>query len=572
MRLKTLICRWLIAGWLLMLAGVVSAGGMPAPAYPAENGRGNQYAAFPKPLSTYEQVDGGVLATLKARAAEDPFNVAATVIFLLAILHTFSCGWFTKISHHFEHLHREQLQKRSNWLEDAPPEEEEVSFWGTVFHFLGEVEAVFGLWVLALAAAASYYYSWADFRMYIGADCKFTEPLFVVVIMAIAASRPVLRIAERAMAVAASLGGGTASAWWMSVMVLAPLLGSVITEPAAMTIGALLLAKKFYACKPSSVLAYGSLGLLFVNVSVGGTLTSFAAPPVLMVAGKWGWDTWFMLTHFGWKAAAGILLATGVYYLWFRKELGRLVVPDGNGEARAWHDRETPVPAWVTLVHLGFLGFTVWVTHYAVLFVGGFLFFQAFVMATRHHQNAISMRNPMLVGFFLAGLVIHGGCQSWWIEPIILSLQDQTLMFGAAVLTAFNDNAAITYLASQVDGISDSAKYAVVAGAVVGGGLTVIANAPNPAGQNILGRFFEYGVSPLKLVLGALLPTVIVYICLAVLPSGEYLPNYAPPEKRHQTPALELREREKQRQLQEKREAQAPVLPPPAGGAVAPSN
>ncbi|MGA0845837.1 MAG: putative Na+/H+ antiporter, partial [Luteolibacter sp.] len=83
---------------------------------------------------------------------------------------------------------------------------------------------------------------------------------------------------------------------------------------------------------------------------------------------------------------------------------------------------------------------------------------------------------------------------------------------------AFNDNAAITYLASQVEGIAPSAKYAVVAGAVTGGGLTVIANAPNPAGQSILSRFFRDGISPLGLLLAALPPTLIAYACFSFLP------------------------------------------------------
>jgi len=198
----------------------------------------------------------------------------------------------------------------------------------------------------------------------------------------------------------------------------------------------------------------------------------------------------------------------------------------------SWHERETAIPAWVTGVHVAFLGWTVYTAHFPVLFVGGFLFFLAFIMATRHHQNSVSMRSPMLVGFFLAGLVIHGGCQGWWIAPVIVMLPDQALMFGATILTAFNDNAAITYLASQVEGISLTAKHAVVAGAVTGGGLTVIANAPNPAGQSILSKFFENGISPLGLALGALIPTIIVYVCFLLLPSGP-----APEHPLQETPA-----------------------------------
>lgn len=510
------------------------------PAYTDLSGGREQYAKFPIPLEKYEEVEGGVIETIKARAAKDPFNIAASVIFLLAICHTFAASSITKLSHKYEHEHEERLKLRGPRDDEHPDGEPEVSFRATMLHFLGEVEAIFGIWVIALAGAASYFYSWNDFEVYLNKDKVFTEPLFVVVIMAIAASRPVLRFAENVMSKAAAIGKGTPAAWWLSVLIIAPILGSFITEPAAMTIAAMLLAKKFYRFNPPALLAYATIGLLFVNISVGGTLTHFAAPPVLMVAGTWGWDTLFMLEHFGWKAVVGIVISSTLYFLFFRKALFRVAdladgVEDGQLHPQSWEERETPVPVWVTVAHLAFLGWTVYTAHYPVLFVGGFLFFLAFMMATIHHQNELSLKSPMLVGFFLAGLVIHGGCQGWWIAPIIQTLPEQALMLGATILTAFNDNAAITYLASQVDGISLSAKHAVVAGAVTGGGLTVIANAPNPAGQSILSRFFTNGVSPLYLFLGALIPTVIVYACFVLLPNGpakEEIP--APPAQQEE--------------------------------------
>ena len=124
-----------------------------------------------------------------------------------------------------------------------------------------------------------------------------------------------------------------------------------------------------------------------------------------------------------------------------------------------------------------------------------------------------------MVGFFLAGLVTHGGLQGWWIAPVLGSLGDLPLMLTATVLTAFNDNAAITYLATLVPNLALNSKYAVVAGAVTGGGLTVIANAPNPAGQSILGRFFEGGVNPAKLAMAAIIPTIIMGICFMGIPT-----------------------------------------------------
>ena len=529
--LKSFCC---LLATVIFLAPFAANAGQDKPAYPMLKDGSAQYSTFPKPIETYPPAEAGIIKTLKTRAAMEPFNVAASLIFLLAILHTFAASSFTKLSHKLEHDHEEELKRRALRDLQHPDGVAEVSFPATVFHYLGEVEAVFGMWVIALAGAAVYYHSWHDFILYIAKDRIYTEPLFVFVIMAIAASRPVLRFAEILMAKAAEIGKGTPAAWWVSVLTIAPILGSFITEPAAMTIGALLLAKRFYRFDPPPMLAYGTLGLLFVNISVGGTLTHFAAPPVLMVAGKWGWGTLFMLEHFGWKAAIGIALSCGLYFIFFRKQLFSISDradghEDGVIEKSIWHEREDPVPVWVTLVHLAFLGWTVYTAHYPVLFIGGFLFFMAFSNATGHHQNPISLKSPLLVGFFLAGLVIHGGCQSWWIAPVITALPNQALMLGSTILTAFNDNAAITYLAAQVEGLSLAAKHAVVAGAVTGGGLTVIANAPNPAGQSILSRFFKNGISPFGLFLGALVPTLIVYLCFIILPNGTA-------EEHHETP------------------------------------
>ena len=515
----------LLVFFVFSIAPAFASGGGMEPAYTNLKGGGAQYSKFPKPLELYGEEEGSMFETIKARASEDPFNVVASVIFLLAICHTFVAIPIGKLAHKCAHEHEERLKLRGPRDTQHPDGEPEVSFKATILHFLSEVEAVFGIWVIALAAAATYFYSWHDFEVYVSKDKVFTEPLFVVVIMAIAASRPVLRFAEALMSKAAALGKGTPAAWWLSVLIIAPILGSFITEPGAMTIAAMLLAKKFYRFNPPPLLAYGTIGLLFVNISVGGTLTHFAAPPVLMVAGKWGWDSLFMLEHFGWKAVTGVVISSLIYFMFFRKALFSIAdkadgYEDGELHPASWIERETPIPAWIIGIHLAFLGWTVYTAHYPVLFVGGFLFFLAFGLATQHHQNAVSMRSPMMVGFFLAGLVIHGGVQGWWIAPIIQNLSDQALMLGATILTGFNDNAAITYLASQVDGISFTAKHAVVAGAVTGGGLTVIANAPNPAGQSILSRFFKDGVSPLYLFLAALVPTIVVYLCFVFLPNG----------------------------------------------------
>jgi|UniRef100_UPI004049412F hypothetical protein len=471
-------------------------------------------APFPREIDSYEtSAATSVIEVIKARAVQEPFNIVATVIFILAVLHTFMTARIRHWSHVVEARHAKRLKARielSDNDEDGNPDE--VSFGGQILHFLGEIEAVFGIWALVLFIAISVNKGLDTAIYYIGEKVNFTEPMFVVIIMALASTRPVLRLAEKCLRLVARLGKETPLAWWLSILTMAPLLGSFITEPAAMTIAALLLAKQFYDLKPSNRLKYATIGLLFVNISIGGTLTHFAAPPVLMVAAAWGWDMKFMFTHFGWHAISGIVLSNAAYFFIFRKELlglkGAPVVKENPDDA---------IPVWVTGVHLIFLAFTVWMAHYPVLFIGGFLFFLAFSQATAHHQSKTELRTPLLVGFFLAGLVIHGGLQAWWIQPVLGSLGEIPLFAGATILTAFNDNAAITYLATLVPNFSDELKFAVVSGAVTGGGLTVIANAPNPAGQSILQRYFEDGVSPLGLLLAALLPTALVAFSFMVL-------------------------------------------------------
>lgn len=469
-------------------------------------------APFPRPLAEYADAGARLMDTLSARVTAEPFNLVALVIFLLAIIHTFLTARFRHWAHEVEAAHERKLKER-RWTDNNEDLRlDEVSFKGQVLHFLGEVEAVFGLWVVALIAAITAMHGWGTAVDYIGHRVNFTEPMFVVVIMAIASTRPVLRFAEQCLATIAGFGRGTPGAWWLTLLIVAPVLGSFITEPAAMTIAALLLAQRFYELKPSPRFAYATIGLLFVNISVGGTLTHFAAPPVLMVAAPWGWDTAYMFTHFGWKAVIGILVSTLLYYVVFRRELAELgaAAADRAASAGGAPEKDWPIPAWITVVQLLFMAWTVFVAHYPALFIGGFLFFLAFTQATAHHQSKVELKSPLLVGFFLAGLVIHGGLQGWWIEPVLKSLGEVPLFLSATVLTAFNDNAAITYLATLVPGFTDELKYAVVAGAVTGGGLTVIANAPNPAGQSILQRFFPNGVSPLGLVASALTPTVIL--------------------------------------------------------------
>jgi hypothetical protein len=449
---------------------------------------GNPQTPWPLPLEQYNDSHvQGILEILKGRVERQPANLAATIIFFCAVIHTFLTARFRHIAHALDQRGDRQILAR-------------------LVHFFGEVEAVFGIWVIPLVVILQWMVSWEGAIGYLNTQVHFEEAVFVVVIMTIAGSRPVLALAERLLRAVARIGGSTPASWWFTLLSVTPILGSFITEPAAMTIGAVLLSRQFFGRDPSPAFAYATLGLLFVNISVGGVLTNFAAPPVLMVAARWNWSTPFMLQHFGVPAVLGILAANSLYGIVFRKHFARLapIKETGSGHTR------TAAPAWVTMCHLAFIAWSVYSAHHTVMLIGGFLAYLAFFEVTEDYQDPLNLRPPLLVGFFIAGLVVHGGLQQWWIAPLLRGLGELPLLLGAVALTAFNDNAAITYLASLVPDLTEGLRIAVVSGAVVGGGLTVIANAPNPAGQAILGKFFPTGISPARLLAGAIPPTILM--------------------------------------------------------------
>ena len=195
----------------------------------------------------------------------DGFSRIATLIFALAIAHTFGAGAIAAFARRVQRRHDDDARARGVPLSPSVAAE--------LLHLFGEVEAVFAIWAVVLLVAMSMALGWEAARHYVNDTVTYTEPLFVVVIMALASTRPVIGLAEGMLRRVAELGGRTPGAWWVSILIVAPLLGSFITEPAAMTIAALVLARQFFDLQPSTRLKYATLGLLFVNVSIGGTLT-----------------------------------------------------------------------------------------------------------------------------------------------------------------------------------------------------------------------------------------------------------------------------------------------------------
>jgi hypothetical protein len=418
----------------------------------AATGAGVPARDFPPPVDSYhDQQIPSIFEKLAHRIRREPLNLVATIIFFAAIIHTFLTAQFRKIALRYQRRYdaiEESLPATAS-PPDSGKEYDELIFKAQLFYFMGEVEAVFGIWLVPLFVAIIAFHGWSTMVNYVG-QVNVADAIFVVVIMAMASSLPILRFTETVNAKVSAIGNRTPASWWLTILTLGPLLGSFITGPAAMTICALLLRHRFYSLKPSQWLKYATLGLLFVNISVGGVLTQFASPPVVVVASVWNWDLVYMLTHFGWKAVIGIILSNSLYLALFRKEFARLAsnVPDEELD----QERRRPIPWGITGIHILFLCWTVANAHYPVVVILGLLFFLAFVSATRLNQQAIALRPPLLVGFFLAALIIHGGCQQWWIAPVLGSLSKWPLMIGATILTAFNDNAAVTYLASLVPG------------------------------------------------------------------------------------------------------------------------
>jgi hypothetical protein len=422
-------------------------------------------------------------------------ELIAAILFAIALIHTFTTKQFERLAHRYP--------KHAG-----------------LFHLLGEVEVVFGFWAIVLIFCIAAISS-GDTALKYAESRQYTEPLFVFVVMVIAASRPILQLVMTTVEfIARFIPFPTAlvSAWLGLAAV--PLLGSLITEPAAMTIAALILAPQVFRADIPEHAKYLSLGVLFVNVSIGGTLTSFAAPPVLMVATTWQWDSAFMLATFGWKAAIAVVVNATIAVLVLKKFLTEPTILTAPADSTKLNETEKRknVPISLSLVHIAFLIGVVTFAHHPVAFLGLFLMFLGVAQAYERHQNPLIIKEALLVAFFLAGLVVLGGMQQWWLQPLVSSMSPKALYFGATALTAVTDNAALTYLGSLIEGISEQAKYSLVAGAVTGGGLTVIANAPNPAGVALLKRgFADESIGAGGLFLGALLPTLItifVFTCL----------------------------------------------------------
>ncbi|MBO9667953.1 MAG: putative Na+/H+ antiporter [Bdellovibrio sp.] len=423
-------------------------------------------------------------------------ELLGTIFFALAVIHTFMVGKIMQWAHHF-------------------PKD---SFQSNFLHLLAEIEVVFAIWAALFMSLYIALEGWGAALAYQN-SLNFTEPFFIFAIMVVCSTRPILTIARKSiLAVSSGIQKIARTPAILTdlfvVLTLGPLSGSFITEPAAMTVTAFMLNSLLQ--KESSKLIYGLIAVLFVNVSIGGALTPFAAPPILMVASKWGWDFSYVITHLGWKSALAVIINAGLLIAIFRVELQKSCITLREVETRL-HGAQPDLPWTVALAHLVFLAGIVLTGHHQNAFLGIFLLFLGVASVTGRYQDSLRLKESLLVSMFLGGIIQFGAFQKWWLAPLLGSMTDIILFKGAVALTAVTDNAALTYLGSQVETLTEASRYALVAGALAGGGLTIIANAPNAAGYSVLSKKFPGGIKPLHLLVAALIPTGVAITCLWLL-------------------------------------------------------
>ncbi|MFN3455139.1 MAG: putative Na+/H+ antiporter [Pseudobdellovibrio sp.] len=418
-------------------------------------------------------------------------EIISTIFLACALIHSFSASYFAKLSHKFP----------------------EGSATEAFFHLLSEVEVVFGFWAFAFLTTW-FFIAGSEPVIQYQQSLQMTEPLFIFCIMILASTRPIINLARQLILQTCTFLQKIfpVDVRYIQIFVLlgiGPIMGSFITEPAAITILALLLYRMIDE-KTDEKFLYGILALLFVNISIGGGLTHFAAPPILIVASKFGWGLKDVFLNLGEAVLLAVFLNVSFFIFWFRLKI--------KTQLNVLSDDKYTIPYWVTGLHVLFLILVIMTAHYEKVFMGLFLIFIGLTTVTKKYQDGLKVKEAFLVAFFLAGLIVFGSLQKWWLTPVLAVLKDNALYFVATGLTAITDNAALTFLGSQVETLSETSKWALVSGAISGGGLTILANAPNPAGFAILGsKFPNKSLNAVKLFLAALIPTAIACVSFQLL-------------------------------------------------------
>lgn len=459
----------------------------------------------------HDQSITDVFELLSNRIETQPENLLFTLIFLLAVIHSFVAPLLLKAASKRIRRHEMPIDPVAGGSKSEIPKRtghfsKETFFWEMVY-FFGEIEVVFGLWAIPLLLSMVWFFDWDTPVAYIKSN-HYTEAAYLFVSMAIAATYPVIRFVEQVSEKVMGWFEDTPLTWWMTLLTLGPLFASYLKDTSMMTIVAILLMRHFYIFRPPLKLALATQSLLFVNMGVAGSLTSVASPTALLVSGPWGWDTGFMFFTFGWKAMVGIITVNVVYWFLFRESFAAL-----NRKAKTMFLQKVEVvdvPFWVTGVHLAFLVWVILTNNEPALYLGAFVLFLGFYQATHPYQIALSLRVPILIAFFVASLELHASLQGWWAEAFLESFKEQVLPFVALVLTTICHNSMVVYLATFVPHLTDRAKEAYFSGAIAASGLTLISSGANLIGYKVLSQAFDEPIAPSTIFIYSFLPTFIM--------------------------------------------------------------
>lgn len=428
------------------------------------------------------------------------------IIFALAIIHAF-------LTHYFYALH-EKYKIKANRVSKQQKFYLSLS---EICYFFSEIEIVFGFWIIPLVLGLFLFLGVQETLHYLTSR-DYTYALYMAVVVAFVSTRPIIQCAERLLAYISRLGGNSVKTWWWTILTLGPFLDIFLKEPGAMTITSILMAKTCFPFVKSRKFRYGTLALLFLNISLGGLFSPYTSRSLFLVAQLEKWDLAYTLMHFSWKALIVILLNTGLTYFVFRKKF-----PKDSSALLTFleNEKREHIPIWLTIIHLGLFLAIILSSEYPPIFLGVFFIFIGIHKVTHHYQGheqgPLQLKPAIAVGFFFASLLIHGELQEGWVLKFLSDLNFEGALAISTFLSSIIDNAIVLYFLDQIKPLKDPVLYAIIAGSLSAAALTVMANGPNLIGYTILKKFFGGNISPFQLFLAGLPLTILSLLIFWVL-------------------------------------------------------
>ncbi|WP_348663117.1 putative Na+/H+ antiporter [Chlamydia vaughanii] len=428
-------------------------------------------------------------------------KTGAAILFFCSILHTFLTPWLysqCQLCQHKKMIFPERWKKYL-WLSEF-------------YRLVSRVELVFVLWAAPLFLWFLYSEGYKVTMGYFNSR-NYVFSLFIVIMLILLESRPIVYFSERIFSNIAKIGRQSPRCWWWTLMIACPLSSIFLKETGAMIIAATLLARNFYKFSPSPRFAYATMGLLFSNISIGGLTSGLSSRALFIILPSVRWGNSFILKYFCWKSIIAMLISTTIYYLIFRKEFDNF--PKVVTNPSMMNER---VPKWIICVHIILVGSVIFARSIPLLMAAILIFYLGFQKFTIFYQHSIRTAKVCFVGLFYAGLVIFGELQEWWVLEIMHRMSDFGYLITSYTLSIFLDNALVNYLVHNLPVATDCFLYLVIAGCMSAGGLTIISNMPNIVGYLIIRPTFpSSSVSLGWLFLSALGPSIISLMTFWIL-------------------------------------------------------